>query len=157
MIEKNLKLKIAFLFFAAFILFWQKPAMPADAVKESAAVLRPVVEYNVTEHDPFENPLATSAKGKDKAEDESVAAKKVNLKLSDFSVTGIISGADNPCAIINNEVVKVGSVIKEAKIIKIDKTGITLSYQDEEYILPAPIQVMPALMQGAKQGGSNEK
>jgi len=143
-------------FLAGLVLFWCEPVMAVDAPKGSPVFWRPVVEYNDSgSTDPFESRIEP-----ERAEDSRESAgtqPKQELDLTKFSVQGIISGSGIPCAIINGEVVKAGSMVSGAKIVKIDKTGITLLYQDETYVLLTPVQAQSLPRNAEKQGGLDEK
>ncbi len=155
---KKFQLKITFVFLGVVILSWQKAGIAQDEAKNPVPALRPAVEYDdAGARDPFESRIeAESVKS---APDEQ-SAKSVDAKKQEFAkltVQAMIFGSGTPCAIINGAVVKIGSVIEEAKVSKIDKNGVTLLYQNEAYILPAPIQAQLALIKERKQGGPNEK
>ena len=68
-----------------------------------------------------------------------------------FNVQGIIWGGPLPMAIINNKVVKEGDILDEAKIIKIDKEGISFFYYGEEYKILAPRYLNLMEKEGGKQ------
>jgi hypothetical protein len=55
-----------------------------------------------------------------------------------LSVQGIIWGTSLPQAIVSGKVVKVGDTIEGAKITGIDKSGVSVIFQDMEHMLPAP-------------------
>ncbi|MDD5613470.1 MAG: hypothetical protein PHQ54_00160 [Candidatus Omnitrophica bacterium] len=55
-------------------------------------------------------------------------------ELSTLNLTGIIWGED-PMAIINGKVYRVGESILGIKIVEIDKRGVLLEHQGESYIL----------------------
>ncbi len=126
----------------------------SDAAAEGEGMPRPSVEYNDDgARDPFES-LMPKEKLKGPGGDSAAVSEKKVLDLSKFHVQGIVSAEVNPCGLVNNKVVKIGSLIDEAKVTKIDKTGITLLYQNDTYVLPAPVTVNPALAKKSKQGGS---
>ncbi len=100
-----------------------------------SVITRPKVAYGAEDsRDPFWDYLP-------KEETEKTA--KANLKSSEpvlpaLKVQGIIWGGNFPQAIINNNVLKIGDTIEGAKIIKIDKAGIMVSYGGREYELSSP-------------------
>lgn len=149
-------MKKIFVFLAGLILFCCGSLVAVEAPKPVAAALRPVVEYDdAGARDPFQGLIeAPNAQGGQAAPK---ATDKQRLDLAKFSVQGVISGSGTPCAIINGAVVKVGSVVLGAKIMEIDKTGITLLYQDETYVLLTPAQASLFPLKEEKQGGRNEK
>jgi len=60
------------------------------------------------------------------------------LNLSRFNLQGIIWSISDSRAIINGEIYKIGDEINSAKIIKMDKKGVTLQYYEEEHTLSIP-------------------
>ena len=55
--------------------------------------------------------------------------------LPDFNVEGYVWGSSIPQAIIEGGVYSEGDMVKGAKIVKIDKTGITLFYNGKNYLV----------------------
>src|SRR5512135_344345 len=52
-----------------------------------------------------------------------------------FKVTGMVWGIEKAKAIINDQIVGVGDVINEATIKRIDKEGILVEFDGQEYLL----------------------
>ena len=57
------------------------------------------------------------------------------LDLSKLKIQGIIWGVKTPQAIINNTVLKVGDLVEGAKILNIEKKGITFDFNGEIFNL----------------------
>jgi hypothetical protein len=55
--------------------------------------------------------------------------------LPGFKIEGYVWGSSIPQAIIEGTVYSEGDMVKGAKIVKIDKTGITLLYNGNKYIV----------------------
>lgn len=58
-----------------------------------------------------------------------------DIKPPSLTTQGIIWQTDLPQAIINNKVVKVGDVIEGAEVIKIDKSGVEISFRNKLFKL----------------------
>lgn len=54
---------------------------------------------------------------------------------SSLAVSGLMWGTDKPKAIINDEIVGIGSVVNGATIVKIDANGILFEYNDKQFLL----------------------
>lgn len=108
-----------------------------DAVNE--IIDRPQIKYKSADlRDPFISEMAEKEEEKSltgQGEDE---LNKPTFDLNALNVQGIIWGGKIPQAIINNKVLSVGSLINEAEILSIDKTGITVSFAGEIFNLSAP-------------------
>ncbi len=115
----------------------------------SEVIVSPNVEYKAEDlRDPFQNP--NIAEGKEPAEESEVSETKEIIPLS-LTVQGLIWGGSFPQAIINNKVVKVGDIIEGARIISIDKEGITVFFEERQYNLSPPAK--GATSSGKPQGG----
>lgn len=55
--------------------------------------------------------------------------------VSVYEVQGLIWATNKPKAIINNEIYNVGDRLGPAEITKIDKEGVTLIFDDKEYVV----------------------
>lgn len=100
-------------------------------------IIRPRVEYDSESlKDPF---LGVGAEKP--AEEQAVSAEK--MPLPTLTVQGVIWGGIMPQAIINNKVVKTGDTIDEARIISIDKEGVTVFFQGRQVKIPAPGMSVP--------------
>jgi len=72
-----------------------------------------------------------------------------------YKINGLIWGSYKPKAIINNEIYGVGDKLSEAEITKIDKNGVTLIFNDEEYVI-TPEKKIDFKIEEEKQGVGNE-
>lgn len=54
---------------------------------------------------------------------------------SSLKITGVVWGSDKPKAIINDDVVGVGSVVNGAEIMAINADGILFRYKDQDYLM----------------------
>lgn len=94
-------------------------------------ITRPKVEYKADAlEDPFTEPFVTS-----KATGTNASSNSVETSLPNFTVQGLIWGGNFPQAIINNKVLKVGDTIEGARIISIDKAGVSLFFNERQYRL----------------------
>lgn len=142
-----------FCFSAMFGIFWSAgigvlPAFCIGDVKEMNKVLTeqaperdrfeielPVVTYNADNlRDPF---LGTALPDAEEETTEENAPVETII-LPDIKIQGIIWGSNNPQAIINNKVVKVGNTINEITILDITGSEIIISYKNQKFALPAP-------------------
>ena len=126
------------IFFAVFLsaAISHKFIVLAEDTTASGIIERPAVEYESSkQRDPFSTYLR-------KDDLNSAALENADLKpefdLSILKVQGIIWGVNTPQAIINNEVLTVGNLIQGAKILSIEKKGITLSFKGRVYDLTIP-------------------
>jgi hypothetical protein len=98
---------------------------------------RPQVKYKSADlRDPFISEIAE--KKEESLIGQGEELNKPTFDLNALNVQGIIWGGKIPQAIINNKVLSVGSLINEAEILSIDKTGITVSFAGEIFNLSAP-------------------
>ncbi|MFA4989500.1 MAG: hypothetical protein WC576_01870 [Candidatus Omnitrophota bacterium] len=101
---------------------------------QQGVINRPKVTYKAQgTRDPFW-PLVTEKKI------TSTAVPEREKVLPNFTVQGLVWGGVFPQAIINNQVVKKGDMLGEAKIIEIGKEGVTVLFAGQEYIL-SPVVV----------------
>ncbi len=92
-----------------------------------------LVEYTGSEYrDPLEPLLDSSIKTKKIV---LTVEKKEKIILPGLSLEGLIWGAHYPQAIIDGEVLRIGDIIKEAKILDIRKGEVHLLYKGDELIL----------------------
>lgn len=114
--------------------------------EEPEDIVMQKVEYSAYSlRDPFESLLP-----KEQVIDLS---KPTEIKLPDFKVQGIIMHKTKPTAIINNQVVKVGDMISEAKIVEIKTDGIDIEYRGQLFNIPSPSSI---IKNQKNQGGKNE-
>lgn len=55
------------------------------------------------------------------------------IVLPTFTVTGIVWGKESPRAIIDQQVYKIGDIVKGAKILEITQKGIRMIYEGKEF------------------------
>ena len=63
------------------------------------------------------------------------AARSAEKHISDIRVQGIVWNTNEPRAIINNKMVKIGSKIGTAEVTGIDKEGVRIQESGQEFIL----------------------
>lgn len=114
----------------------KKMSEAEKATPQTDAIVRPTVEYTAADSkDPFQKPIvdATPPPG-----NEAPVTGLPERQLPSLTVQGVIWGGKLPLAIINDKVVKVGDIIEEAKIISIDRDGISVFFKDKQYNLASP-------------------
>jgi len=104
-------------------------------IKGAGVYVKPVFRYQSGDlRDPF-------MREKEAKPQETVKVPAIvdRRPLPPMNVQGLILGGLFPQAIIDNKIVKIGDKLGEVAIVKIEKSGITVKYYDNEYNLPAPI------------------
>lgn len=125
--------KASFLLIASGVIFI-RVAQAADKDKQPATQARPSAQYTQeTLRDPFEPYLEKEDTGPKETKKEAAAAALPELK-----VQGIIWGSNMPLAIINNKVIKKDDLIEGARIVSIDKDGVTVFFANRQYVISAP-------------------
>ncbi len=115
----------------------------AEFISPPLIIERPVVEYQAENlRDPFKRKV-TDIKGAPASEEAKPTAAETQKPLPLLEIQGIVWGGTFPQAIIENKVVKTGDFIKigqaeAAKIINIDKEGVTVYFDGQNYKLPSP-------------------
>lgn len=105
------------------------------------AIERPKVEYKAGSlRDPFQKDIPQERSVKQEAQPSETKQSQPPA----LTVQGLIWGGNFPQAIINNKVVKTGDSIEGARILSIDKEGITVFYDGNEYNLSPPAAVTGA-------------
>jgi hypothetical protein len=119
----------------------QKLIASADETASAGVIARPVVEYkSAALRDPFST-YFVKEEPKDTPQDKIAQASSLpKFDTSKLKVQGIIWGVKNPQAIINDQVLTVGSTIEGAEILSIEKKGITLSFNGVVFDLISPGQ-----------------
>jgi len=108
----------------------------ADEGQAPKVYVRPQVEYkSIDLADPFRYPETENSK----QQGEKISARP----LPGMGVQGIIWGGNFPQAIVNNKVVKVGDAIEGACITDIQKDGITVLFDNQQYTIYAPSAARP--------------
>jgi hypothetical protein len=111
----------------------------AFAEQEAKNLKPPELSYTATNfRDPFEAAYPKKQVKKEVASNEAASAEESAKNLPDFIVQGLIWGGSMPQAIIDGNVVHIGDTIQEAKVVYIDKEGITVLFYGKEYKIPAP-------------------
>lgn len=96
-------------------------------------IARPNLKYKSEGlKDPFQNPLKEVATKPAKGPEAS-GAEVIKAAPASLTVQGLIWGGELPQAIVNGTVVKVGDTIGGARIISIDKNGVTVLFEEREY------------------------
>ncbi|MDI6605996.1 MAG: hypothetical protein QME65_02490 [Candidatus Omnitrophota bacterium] len=122
------------------------------AVAPLSDIVRPAVEYEAEDfRDPFQKPSVESKTVVGKEESYSESEQRAAEFLNSLQVQGIILGGRFPQAIVNNNVIKVGDRVGEARIIGITKAGISIFLYNRIYNISSPAGSGPDL---PKQGGS---
>lgn len=120
--------------------------MEAEEGKKQLPALRPLTKYTGGKlRDPFQG---VKIEREERAQ-ESMAPATPPPALT---VQGLVWGGAFPQAIINNKVFKVGDTIEEARIIDINKEGITIFFGGRQYSIEAPAAASRKL-----PGGKDEK
>ncbi|MDD2751859.1 MAG: hypothetical protein PHN59_01850 [Candidatus Omnitrophica bacterium] len=118
---------------------------------KSPALTRQKVEYHAEGgRDPFK-PL--------RIELEEIIEEEIPQTLPDLKIQGVVWGGSFPQAIINNKVVKVGDTIDKAKLIDINKDGITVLFSGRKYNIysPAAANLQEAKKKKTKGGGAKDE
>ncbi|MFH1457892.1 MAG: hypothetical protein ABIG31_01840 [Candidatus Omnitrophota bacterium] len=115
-----------------------------ENISPPARIERPVVEYRSGHlKDPFQRFRSSKRTQGPQDATEAKSAKK-KRPLPPLEIQGVVWGGIFPQAVVDNKVVKVGDTIKleqaqeEIRIISIDKEGITVSFDEQNYKLSAP-------------------
>jgi hypothetical protein len=127
-----------------------KFAVLAEKTTTEEIIVCPRVEYKSGKlRDPFKTYFIDEEP--EVAPEESAEEAQPEFDPGKFKVQGIIWGVKTPQAIINDKVLTIGDLIEEAKILRIEKKGITLSFYVKIFNLPAPEQnlVYPEAGKGA--------
>lgn len=130
--------KIAFLIFASSAVFIRIPEEAAATQKEGPEIiqLRPGAEYiSAGARDPFEPYLKKEDVNPAQPQEEK---KEEVVNPPALAVQGVMWGSDTPLAIVNNRVVKKDDVIDGARVVDINKDGVTVFFVNRQYIVPAP-------------------
>lgn len=129
---------ILFVFFLIIAVNRQFSASAEEAEIDPIAA-RPVMEYESAKlRDPFKAYLIKGEPSQAPRENADLANPEFDL--SKLKVQGIIWGGRAPQAIINDQVLSIGDFIEGAKILSIEKKGITLSFNGAVLDLNAPGQ-----------------
>lgn len=124
-------------------LFWNLGLVVGPCLgQEGQEGISPQINYNAYEfRDPFESYLPkeeVQALSEQDQELMDAEAEQQPKPLPPLNIQGIIWKGKLKQAIINNRVVKIGDEIEEAKVVAIEREGITFIYDKREYKVNAP-------------------
>ncbi|MFH1777078.1 MAG: hypothetical protein ABH952_05930 [Candidatus Omnitrophota bacterium] len=89
----------------------------------------PTIEYiGRSRRDPLKSPIKIKDLDNPQPSPETIVLPKLQLQ-------GLLSGAQTPAAIINNQIIRVGNLIMEAEIIEITNNGVKLLYKGKEFFI----------------------
>ena len=90
--------------------------------------------------------------------EEPVKEEKAEVKPPpQLEIQGLIWGGHFPQAIVNNKVWRVGDTIEEARIVDINKEGLVIDFQGQQYNITSPGMRSSKLAQSKLEGGIDEK
>lgn len=104
------------------------PAVQSTINKEVVASL----EAQPWGRDPFS---ASSTRRNEGAGQKSTSKQLPTPRAVSWSLTGIIDNGSTPFAFINGKMVKVGDLIDQARVVKIERQKVTLSHNGNEILL----------------------
>ncbi len=100
------------------------------ADKETMRISKPTVEYTATGlKDPFR--LFQAPK-----ETKKLEAIDIPVNPPELNISGLVWGAENPQAIINGKVFRIGDTIENARIESIGKNGVVVAFQGKKFTIP---------------------
>ena len=67
--------------------------------------------------------------------EQEIVAKDEPAGEPELSLTGIVWGDESPCAFINNIIVEEGETVDGAKVVRIDRREVLLTFQEKEIYL----------------------
>ncbi len=126
---KQINLIYIFIFFIMFGL-----VNSSLAANDGRALL---IYDSMSFRDPFEPTLPIDLMQPEKVDNQQkVTVREEQIVPPTFSVQGVIWGGDIPLAIIDNSVVKIGDVVKDASIVDIKKEKIEFVYKGRYFEIP---------------------
>ncbi len=117
---------------------------------------RPVVKYQAEElRDPFKEYVSESEKSKIS---KKASPEEASVFISTLKIQGIICGGKFPQAIINDKIVKVGDMIAEARVVEINKEGVSLFLDNRIHKISSPAagQRQPLKPHSKEKKGGNK-
>lgn len=107
---------------------------------ETEPVTQPMLSKEVVasiEAQPWgRDPFSTSSSRHNAGTAQQTAAKQsTEPRSASWSLTGIIDNGATPFAFINGKMVKVGDLVDQARVIKIERQKVTLSHNGNEILL----------------------
>lgn len=140
--------KILLTFFILVFIFMVQECrtMPEDSLQAQP------LEY---EADGLRNPFQTPIEEEEAK--EQVLQEQAHVEplkpLPSLTIQGIVWGGALTQAIINNKVLKVGDTVEEARIININKEGVTVLFGGQQYNLSSPAAVNLQSLKPKLEGG----
>jgi hypothetical protein len=104
--------------------------------------------YSQEERDPFKECFPE----KIESVEEVLKEPEKVFDVSPYKLNGLLWGSGDPKAIINNEIYGVGDRLAEAEITKIDKYGVTLIFNNQEYTIN-PTKTISMVVEETQGGG----
>ncbi len=132
---------------------------------DALRIAKPKVEYTASD---FKDPFRLFQAPKETKKVDVIVAP---VNPPELEVSGLVWGAENPQAIVNGKVVKVGDTLEDARIDSIGKGGIVIEFSGKKFTLPVTtkissndkhnnenIQGSPiGVPKGVPQGGQNAR
>lgn len=137
-----MKIRMKFTLIMLYLYFTSIIFTQVSFAQEGQEAITRQLDYNAYDfRDPFESYLPKETVQELSQEERELMeqeAEKQGKPLPAFNIQGIIWGGKLKQAIINNRVLKIGDEIEGAKIVAIEKEGITFLYDKQEHQVPAP-------------------
>ncbi|MDP8260057.1 MAG: hypothetical protein P9L96_03540 [Candidatus Gygaella obscura] len=125
--------KINIIHFLVFFLILGFLNSAMAAIDERQLLIYDCVSFR----DPFEPTLPIDLMRPEKKKaSQKITMREEKINPPTFSVQGVIWGGDIPLAIIDNSVVKIGDVMKDASIVDIKKEKIEFVYKGRYFEIP---------------------
>ena len=131
-------------------IFYTGRLQAAETLPAAQPLKTEKVEYKAEEaSDPF-----FTEQEIEKPVEEEVVEKK---PLPQLTIQGLIWGGNFPQAIVNNKVLRVGDSIEDARIVDINRDGLVLYFEGQQYNLTSPGMLNSKVAQTKPEGGINEE
>jgi len=118
--RKILLLTLVFLFANNFVIFAQ------DKEADEQVGMSNITSYNA---DGYRDPFMPQIKKEEKKKESDNSFANREVVIPDFVIQGMVWSSDNPQAIIDGQVLRIGDEIKEAKILSISKEGVKFLFR----------------------------
>jgi hypothetical protein len=105
----------------------------ASSVDDERSSRNPFQPYAPFDEEPVEGEMYGAGGGG--AGELSQDDQENRFDYSSLRVTGSVWGNDMPKAIINDQVMGIGDIVNEAKILNITKDGILFEFKDKRYLM----------------------
>lgn len=118
----------------------EEAAPVAETVAGEKGTSQPVIEgvsikYTGRENrDPLDNSVVVVEEEKPEAVQETPPEKKI-FPIESFLISAVIWDSKRPQAIVNDRVVNVGEALDGGTIVAIDKRGVHVAFEGDEYLL----------------------